>query len=198
MTRLQPHSFVGGSNYNSPGNVAGPRANYGQPNALSGTMATLAGVSLLTAGSFIYGIVKKKPSELNMGYLGASFLATLPVASDMWLNNGERYGSLTGKGLAGTYISLVVPPVVAIFAGSSIGNYVASQRPASKSRPKSWYEGRYARKKKVESPGRGDKGGYKEESRKELQKEQNRREKEGKTRKGKGKKGKNKGRKVKG
>lgn len=128
MTRLQPHSFVGGSNYNLIGNVAGPKANYRQPNALSGTVTTLAGVGLLTAGSFIYGVVKKKPSELNVGYLGAAFLATLPVATDMWLNNGERYGNLTGKGLVGTYASLIAPPVVAIFAGSTIGNYVAGQR----------------------------------------------------------------------
>lgn len=175
MTRLQPHSFVGGSNYNLIGNVAGPKANYRQPNALSGTVTTLAGVGLLTAGSFIYGVVKKKPSELNVGYLSAAFLATLPVATDMWLNNGERYGNLTGKGLAGTYASLIVPPVVAIFAGSTIGNYVAGQRPKSKSRPKAWYEGRYARTKTYgDRKERKDKGNSRK---RELQQKQNKRRK---------------------
>ena len=184
MTRLQPHSFVGGSNYNLIGNVAGPKANYRQPNALSGTVTTLAGVGLLTAGSFIYGVVKKKPSELNVGYLGAAFLATLPVATDMWLNNGERYGNLTGKGLVGTYASLIVPPVVAIFAGSTIGNYVAGQRPKSKSRPKAWYEGRYARSPKDKRKDKGD------SRRRELQDKQNKR------RKGKGSKKRSKGRRI--
>lgn len=191
MTRLQPHSFVGGSNYNLIGNVAGPKANYRQPNALSGTVTTLAGVGLLTAGSFIYGVVKKKPSELNVGYLGAAFLATLPVATDMWLNNGERYGNLTGKGLVGTYASLIAPPVVAIFAGSTIGNYVAGQRPKSKSRPKAWYEGRYARKKDTNSSGdrkdRKDKG---RSRKRELQEEQNERNKRLRKGKGGGKRGK--------
>ena len=182
MSRLQPHSFVGGSNYDTLGNVAGPRSNFGAPNALNGTITTLAGVSLLTAGSFLYGIVKKKPTELNMGYLGATFLATLPVATDMWLNNGERYGSLTGKGLALTYVSLITPPVVAIFAGSQIGGYVASQRPKSKSSQKAWYEGRYASRKGKVSPGEEDGNSYKNDDRRQRQKDQNRRRKKGKTR----------------
>jgi hypothetical protein len=176
MSRLQPHSFVGGSNYDTLGNVAGPRSNFGAPNALNGTITTLAGVSLLTAGSFLYGIVKKKPTELNMGYLGATFLATLPVATDMWLNNGERYGSLTGKGLALTYVSLITPPVVAIFAGSQIGGYVASQRPKSKSSQKAWYEGRYASR-----TGYGD-NSYKDDDRRRKQTDQNRRRKKGRNR----------------
>ena len=179
MSRLQPHSFVGGSNYDTLGNVAGPRSNFGASNALNGTITTLAGVSLLTAGSFLYGVVKKKPAELNIGYLGATFLATLPVATDMWLNNGERYGALTAKGLAGTYVSLIAPPVVAIFAGSQLGNYVASQSPTSKSRPKAWYEGRYARRK---SPGDGDSSSYKDDDKRARQKIQNRRRLKGRKR----------------
>lgn len=145
MSRMQPHSFVGNSNYDLIGNVAGPTHQNVAPTNLSGFGTYLAGIGTLTTAAFLYGVVKKKPSELNVGYLGATFLATLPVATDAWINNGKKYGDLSGKGLLGTYVSLAAPPVLAIFVGSQIGNYVAGQAPVSRPKKKAWYEGRYAR-----------------------------------------------------
>lgn len=85
MSRLQPHSFVGGSNYDTLGNVAGPKVNNYDTAPLSGAGTYIAGIGTLTAAGLIYGILKKKPSELNLGYLGAAFISTLPVATDAWL-----------------------------------------------------------------------------------------------------------------
>ena len=183
MSRMQPHSFVGGSNYDLLGNVAGPTHQNVAPTNLSGFGTYVAGIGTLTAAAFIYGVVKKKPSELRLGYTGASFLATLPVAADAWLNNGERYGDLTTKGLFGTYVSLAAPPLIAIFAGSQIGNAVAGQRPQPRSKNKAWYEGRFARSGKDDYE--DSKKKKRSSEKKERQAEQNRRR-----RKTKGKKGK--------
>ena len=185
MSRMQPHSFVGGSNYDLIGNVAGPTHQNVAPTNLSGIGTYFAGIGTLTAAAFIYGVVKKKPSELNLGYAGASFLATLPVATDAWLNNGERYGNLTTKGLIGTYASLAAPPLIAIFAGSQIGNYVAGQRPQPRSRKKAWYEGRFARSEpdKWEQ----DKKNKRKSEKKERQDRQNKRSRKGRGKKKRGK-----------
>jgi len=192
MSRLQPHSFVGGSNYDSLGNVAGPKVNNYNTAPLGGVATYIAGIGTLSAAALIYGIVKKKPSELNMGYLGAAFISTLPVATDAWLNNGAKYGSLPTNGLLKTYVSLAAPPIAAIFIGSQVGNYVAGKSPKPSTRKKSWYEGRFARARKDDY----DKKTYRRdrEQEKDKQDDQNYREKRRGKKKGKGKKGRNKGR----
>ena len=191
MSRLQPHSFVGGSNYDSLGNVAGPKVNNYNTAPLGGVATYIAGIGTLSAAALIYGIVKKKPSELNMGYLGAAFISTLPVATDAWLNNGAKYGSLPTNGLLKTYVSLAAPPIAAIFIGSQVGNYVAGKSPKPSSRKKSWYEGRFARAKD-ESPGKDSWRSERDD--KIRQDKQNDREKKRGKKKGKGKKGSNRGR----
>ena len=118
----------------------------------------------------VYGMVKKRPQELRIGYVGAAALATLPVATDLWLNGGKRYGNLTTQGMTGTYISLIAPPVIAIFAGSLLGNSIASGVSKPTTRKKSWYQGRYARsgKRRVKTQKRA-------KQRKKLQDKQNKR-----------------------
>jgi hypothetical protein len=179
MSRMQPHSFVGGSNYNSLGNLAGPKVQNGPSNALSGYGTFVAGMGAFTAACFVYGIVKKKPSELNMGYITAAAGSTLPVATDMWINGGRKYGDLTSKGLAMTYVSLAAPPLVAIFMGSVLGNSIAAQSPKPKTRKKAWYQGRFAGSRSASS----DKKGYRRDKDDEQQDKQNRRRKQGRGRK---------------
>jgi len=77
----------------------------------------------------------------------AGLAGTLPVAYDLWLNGGKKYGGLTNQGLFLTYTSLVAPPLIGLFAGSVLGNYVASGAPKPSSRKQPWYQGRFAASK---------------------------------------------------
>ena len=153
---MQPHSFVGGSNYHQLGNVAGPRHSVSRGAHLGGMGTFVAGVGGLSAASFLYGIVQKRPENLRLGYIGAAALATMPVALDMWLQGGKRYGNLTSTGMLGTYASLVAPPVFAMFAGSQLGNYVMSGAPKPKTRKRSWYQGALAGRRSAKSEDSGD------------------------------------------
>lgn len=177
MSRMQPHSSVAGASYDLIGNNASPKfANATPATQLGGTAATLGTMGLLTAGSFVYGIMKKRPQELQLGYVVAGLAGTLPVAYDLWLNGGKKYGGLTNQGLFYTYTSLVAPPLIGMFAGSILGNQVASDAPKSRSKQKAWYQGRYAaRKKGRKSPNQRGKNKGKSERERELQKGQNKR-----------------------
>ena len=111
MSRMQPHSSVAGASYDLIGNNASPKfANATPATQLGGTATALGTMGLLTAGSFVYGIMKKRPQELQLGYVLAGAAGTLPVAYDLWLNGGKKYGGLTNQGLFLTYTSLVAPP----------------------------------------------------------------------------------------
>ena len=160
MSRMQPHSFVGGSNYQNLGNVAGPKHSMTHSAPLSGIGTFIAGVGTLSAVSFLYGVVKKKPNDLMLGYVGAAAISTMPVAIDMWLKEGQRYGNLSDTGMLGTYISLAAPPVIAMFAGSQIGNYIMSGAPKPRSNKKSWYQGVSSARRKGSGYVRTDKTGY--------------------------------------
>jgi hypothetical protein len=145
MSRMQPHSSVAGASYDLIGNNAGPKFANATPSApLGGTAATLGTMGLLTAGSFVYGIMKKRPQDLQLGYVLAGAAGTLPVAYDLWLNGGKKYGGLTNQGLFLTYTSLVAPPLIGMFAGSILGNQVMSGAPKPSSRKQPWYQGRFA------------------------------------------------------
>lgn len=184
MSRMQPHSSVAGASYDLIGNNASPKfANATPATQLGGTAATLGTMGLLTAGSFVYGIMKKRPQELQLGYVLAGAAGTLPVAYDLWLNGGKKYGGLTNQGLFYTYTSLVAPPMIGLFAGSVLGNYVASGAPKPSSRKQPWYQGRFAASKRSK---------YDKKPRdSDRQKRQNERRRKGKTRtrKKRGKKG---------
>ena len=185
MSRMQPHSSVAGASYDLIGNNASPKfANATSGTQLGGTVATLGSMGLLTAGSFVYGIMKKRPQELQLGYVVAGLAGTLPVAYDLWLNGGKKYGGLTNQGLFYTYTSLVAPPMIGLFAGSVLGNYVASGAPKPSSRKQPWYQGRFAASKRSD---------YDKKPRdSDRQKKQNERRRKGKQRKRRkgGKKGK--------
>ena len=174
MSRMQPHSSVAGSSYDLIGNNASPKfANATRSASLGGTASALGTMGLLTAGSFVYGIMKKRPQELQLGYVLAGAAGTLPVAYDLWLNGGKKYGGLTNQGLFLTYTSLVAPPLIGMFAGSILGNQVMSGAPKPSSRKKSWYQGRFARTNEA----KGDhKSGKTKERTKDRQDKQNRRE----------------------
>lgn len=188
MSRMQPHSSVAGASYDLIGNNAGPKfANATPATQLGGTATALGTMGLLTAGSFVYGIMKKRPQDLQLGYVLAGAAGTLPVAYDLWLNGGKKYGGLTNQGLFLTYTSLVAPPLIGMFAGSILGNQVMSDAPKPSSRKKSWYQGRFARTNEA----KGDhKSGKSKEQKKKRQDEQNKRERYTKGRK---RKGRNKG-----
>ena len=188
MSRMQPHSSVAGASYDLIGNNASPKfANATPATQLGGTVATLGSMGLLTAGSFVYGIMKKRPQELQLGYVVAGLAGTLPVAYDLWLNGGKKYGGLTNEGLILTYTSLVAPPLIGLFAGSVLGNYVASGSPKPSSRKQPWYQGRFAASKRSDySVGRQPK--KLSDERREAQKRQNERRKKGRQKKRKGRK----------
>lgn len=174
MSRMQPHSSVAGASYDLIGNNASPKfANATHATQLGGTATTLGAMGLLTAGSFVYGIMKKRPQELQLGYVLAGAVGTLPVAYDLWLNGGKKYGGLTNQGLFYTYTSLVAPPLIGLFAGSVLGNYVASGAPKPSSRKQPWYQGRFAASKPSDygKKGRDD----------TKQKKQNERRRKGRT-----------------
>ena len=70
MSRMQPHSSVAGASYDLIGNNASPKfANATPATQLGGTATALGTMGLLTAGSFVYGIMKKRPQELQLGYV---------------------------------------------------------------------------------------------------------------------------------
>ena len=174
MSRMQPHSSVAGASYDLIGNNASPKfVNATPATQLGGTAATLGTMGLLTVGSFVYGIMKKRPQELQLGYVLAGAAGTLPVAYDLWLNGGKKYGGLTNQGLFYTYTSLVAPPMIGLFAGSVLGNYVASGAPKPSSRKQPWYQGRFAASKRSDygKKGRDD----------TQQKKQNERRRKGRT-----------------
>ncbi len=176
MSRMQPHSSVAGASYDLIGNNAGPKFATATPSApLGGTVATLGTMGLLTAGSFVYGIMKKRPQELQLGYVLAGAAGTLPVAYDLWLNGGKKYGGLTNQGLFLTYTSLVAPPLIGMFAGSILGNQVMSGAPKPSSRKQPWYQGRFAASKRSDYDKRRDDD--------DQQRKQNERRRKGKSRK---------------
>lgn len=181
MSRMQPHSSVAGASYDLIGNNASPKfANATPATQLGGTVATLGSMGLLTAGSFVYGIMKKRPQELQLGYVLAGAVGTLPVAYDLWLNGGKKYGGLTNQGLFYTYTSLVAPPLIGLFAGSILGNYVASGAPKPSSKKKAWYQGRFAASKP------SDYGKRRKDD--DRQERQNKRRKKGRQKKRRGRK----------
>lgn len=187
MSRMQPHSSVSGASYDLIGNNAGPKFANATPSApLGGTVATLGTMGLLTAGSFVYGIMKKRPQELQLGYVVAGLAGTLPVAYDLWLNGGKKYGGLTNQGLFYTYTSLVAPPLIGMFAGSTLGNYVASGAPKPSSRKQPWYQGRFAATKRSDYSKR-----RKDDDDRQRRQNERRRKRKGKKRK----RSRNKGRK---
>ena len=116
---------------------------------------------------------EKESKSLQLGYVLAGAAGTLPVAYDLWLNGGKKYGGLTNQGLFLTYTSLVAPPQSGCLLARSLKPRPCPAQPKPSSRKKSWYQGRFARTDEAKGDHKSKKD---QEQKKGRQDKQNRRE----------------------